>query len=513
MKIAFINDSSQRLGVQYLGVQHISAVLKESGHQPRLFLDPQLFNDSHCSIKALSAKFDYKKEIIDQLKEYRPGLIGFSVVTDFYRRACDLAEEIKKEIDVPIIFGGVHPSLVPERVIKNDFVDIVCVGEGEYPMLELAESLDKGRLDYKIRNLWFKKDGKIIKNELRPLIADLDKLPFPDQELYHEWKKCLKKSYYIGTSRGCPNACSYCLHSYFHKLYRDKGVYVRRRSVRNVTDELVLAKRIYGVRQVFFTDDCFGMDRTWLGEFSREYREKVGVPFACIMQPRDVTADTVSKLKHSGCCLVFLGIQSWDREIRETMLDRWTKDSEMEEAIHLLKEAGIEVVVDNLIGLPGQDNERLLVSNLRYTRLRPNRIFFFQLRYYPGTTIVDKALEKGMISADFHEKILNGEDEGGVCVKGLFSKKDPERAGFDKIKMFLFSMDVLPGRLIDFIAKKRLYRFWPSFIDTSIFMLFRTLFSRDLDSRIRFEEAVFKYTYFMRKKISGLFRRRNRRAV
>jgi len=115
--------------------------------------------------------------------------------------------------------------------------------------------------------------------------------------------------------------------------------------------------------------------------------------------------------------------------------------------------------------------------------------FFFQLRYYPGTAIVEKALEKGFISTEDYEKILNAGDEGGICVKEIFSKKDLKEINFKKIKMLLFSMDVLSGRLIDFIVKKRLYRLWPSFFDESIFMLFRTLLSRDIDSRIRFDEA------------------------
>jgi len=186
MKIAFVNDFSQRLGIQYLGIQYISAVLKSGGHKTKLFVDPQLFKDSHCSIKVLSRHFDFKREIIHELKIYQPDLIGFSVVTDFYHRACELSAAIKGEMDVPVIFGGIHPSSAPEGVIKNDFVDIVCVGEGEFPMLELVNSIEKGRIDYSIKNLWFKKDGKIVKNELRPLIADLDKLLFPDQELYND---------------------------------------------------------------------------------------------------------------------------------------------------------------------------------------------------------------------------------------------------------------------------------------------------------------------------------------
>jgi len=501
MKIAFINDSSQRLGIQYLGVQSISAVLKAEGHQTELFVDPQLFNDSHCSIKSLSRFFDFKQDIIKQLKEYQPDIIGFSVVTDLYPWACEMATLIKKEMNVPIIFGGVHSSSVPERVIKNDVVDIVCVGEGEYPMLELINSMAKGQIDYSIKNLWFKNNGKIIKNELRPLVENLDKLPFPDISLYSEEMGCLKNRYYIAASRGCPNRCSYCLHSYFHDLYKANGRYVRKRSVENVISELIQARTKYSIKKTLFTDDCFGSDINWLKKFAIEYKQKINVPYLCIMQPADVTQESVDCLKKSDCCFVFLGIQSWDKDLRESLLDRYVKNDSMQKAIKLIKKARIQVVVDNLMGLPGQSNESLINSNMEYAELRPNRIFFFELRYYPKTAILDKALNEGFVNEGRYQRILNGEDQGGLCVKRPFYKRDKIQNNFNKAKMLLFMLDVFPASIINFIVKKKIYNYFPSFFDMSIFMLFRTLFSRDLDSRLRVYESFAKYAYFMKKKL------------
>src|SRR3989338_11210607 len=213
MKIAFVNDSCERLGVEY-----ISAVLKAGGHQTKLFVDPQLFDDENISIKPLARLFDYKKRLIRELKAYNPGIIGISVVTDFYQWACTIARMIKEELpDTPIIFGGIHPTSVTERVIKNDFVDMVCVGEGEYPMLELANSIEKGKIDHSIPNLWFKKDGQVIQNPIRPLIEDLDSLPMPDKDLYYSASPHFSQCYYIMASRGCAYSCSYCCHSYLKK--------------------------------------------------------------------------------------------------------------------------------------------------------------------------------------------------------------------------------------------------------------------------------------------------------
>ncbi|MFA5259884.1 MAG: cobalamin-dependent protein, partial [Candidatus Omnitrophota bacterium] len=207
MKIAFINDSAQQLGIQYM-----SAVLKQHGHDVKLFMDPQLFDDDMIRIQKFSRWLDYKKELVRRLKAYQPDLIGISVVTDFYQWACRIAMMIKEEMNVPIIAGGIHPTSVPERVLKNDCFDMVCLGEGEFPLLELADSLQRGQPDYTIRNIWFKRDGHIIKNELRPLIEDLDTLPLPDTDLYYSASPHFKRTglYVTMTSRGCPNACSYC---------------------------------------------------------------------------------------------------------------------------------------------------------------------------------------------------------------------------------------------------------------------------------------------------------------
>src|SRR3989338_10901652 len=147
MKIAFVNDSCERLGVEY-----ISAVLKAGGHQTKLFVDPQLFDDVYIHSHFLKNIFNYKNKLIFELKNYRPGLISISVDTECYQWACTISRLIKKGLPgTPIIFGGIHPTSVPERVIKNDFVDMVCVGEGEYPMLELADSMQKGKIDYGIK--------------------------------------------------------------------------------------------------------------------------------------------------------------------------------------------------------------------------------------------------------------------------------------------------------------------------------------------------------------------------
>ena len=119
----------------------------------------------------------WKQYLLDIIKEENPDLIGFSVLSFNYPEALEIAKFIKENFDIKIIFGGVHAILIPEEVIKNNEVDIVCLGEGE---LVLKELLDNSLNCKNIKGIWYKQNGKTIKNEKRRLIEELDSIPFPD---------------------------------------------------------------------------------------------------------------------------------------------------------------------------------------------------------------------------------------------------------------------------------------------------------------------------------------------
>jgi len=496
MKMAFVNDSCERLGVEY-----ISAVLKQAGHETKLFVDPQLFDDEFITVKWLSHRFDYKEHLIRDLKEYKPDLIGISVVTGFYQWACTMARMIKEEMDVPIIFGGIHPTSVPERVIKNDFVDMVCVGEGEYPMLELVNSIQKGSIDYSIKNIWFKHNGNIIQNEIRELLDNLDSLPFADHDIYYDLSKFFKASYNLSTSRGCPYACTYCSHSYLHELYRGKGRYVRQRSVYNVISELLEAKRKYGFNLVVFMDDCFGMDIHWLKDFSQEYKKNIGVQYICTMHPQHIYPESASILKKSGCCQVTLGIQSFDESIRKGLMSRDMSNEALFKAMNTIQDESINLLVDNIYGFPGQDEESLIHLASFYTHRKPKRIFFYKLKYFPNTIIMKKAQESNELSVFASQEILDGKIEGGLSLDSFMRSRKNGSKIYPRLQFFFFLLDILPGRMTRYIIKNRLYRYYPSFLNPALFVAMRTIFASDIDTRLLRSRIIPRYISFMRKRL------------
>ncbi len=484
MKIAFVNDSCERLGVGY-----IAALLRSRGHEVRIYIDPQYFKDENINIKYLQNICDRQARLISRLKTYNPDLIGFSVVSDFYPWACALAQSIKREMAAPIIFGGIHPSSVPDRVIQKDFVDMVCVGEGEYPMLELAESLERGKIDTSIKNIWFKKNGTVIKNEQRLLLTDLDRLPFPEKDLFYASSPYLSRCYYIMASRGCAYSCSYCCHSYLRQMCQGKGPYFRQRSVDNVLAELIEAKNRYPVKYVRFFDDSLGLNLKWLKEFSEKYPKTVGLPFMCYMYPSHISEVTAHYLKQAGCCEVEIGVQSLNEDLSRNVLHRNLSEQQIAQAIDILKKEKIRLVADNIVGLPGQEESDILHMAEFYNKRRVNRIYFFWLRYYPGTVIAEYAKEQGYLSEEEYNSIMDGRPSRPFSRGGNTLNRK-----WLGLQFLLFLLPFLPPRIVNWIIEKKIYRHFNKIRSPGIFTALTSLFSTAYNDKILIRRELARYS-------------------
>ena len=201
-KIMFVNDFEW----ENLGIMYISSVLKAHGHVCDLILSNQ------------SAE-----KILQSIKEFHPDIIGFSVMTVDQNSTLKLANLLKKNgVAALIIAGGPHPTFFPD-FIHNECIDIINRGEGEYSLLELANAVDNHSDIREIQNLYVKKDGKIYKNPLRPLV-DMDELPDPDIDLFYKFGVTnYYGRYNFSASRGCPYGCSYCFNHKWNNLYKTYG--------------------------------------------------------------------------------------------------------------------------------------------------------------------------------------------------------------------------------------------------------------------------------------------------
>lgn len=465
MKINFVYKGFENIGIEYL-----SSVLKNGGHETKLTFDPSLFYDQFIKIKLLGKFFDYRCQIIKQVIDYKPKLVAFSVISSDYQWALEIAQEIKRRLSVYIVFGGIHPTSVPEIVLENNCVDSVVLGEGEFALLELANSLERGILDYSIKNIWFKCNGNIIKNPLRPYIDNLDSLPFPDKELYYDVIPRYKNGYTIITRRGCINSCSYCHNTIWQMRYPNEEKRIRLRSLENVFQELIWAKKKYNFRLLRINDDLFTYNEDWLKAFSQRYKKEIGVPLYCFGSPSTTNERVIKYLRDASCYQLCLGVQSVNIGVRKEILHRSDTDEQIKKAINLCREYRIRCVADNIIGLPDEKEEDMLEMAKFYNQYRVGRICIFWLIYFPRTTIVDIALKKGILD---RETVTNLEKNPFATANTLQNRIHEK--GKIRYHLLLLLLCFFPKGIYNWFIEKKLYRFLPlvnpTFIEIPLTML------------------------------------------
>lgn len=363
------------------GIGSISAVLKQGGHSTDLLY-----------------VWDAADSALDQrIRDFKPGLVAISLTSGFFDLGCAVAKRLKQQHGLPVLFGGVHPTLRPEESIAAEGVFAICVGEGEYPTLELCNALDDGRDPTAIPNLWVRQGKRLHRNPIRPLIANLDRLPFPDREIFpvDELLKTLPEAEFMG-SRGCPHLCTYCVNHTLIDLYKGQGPFVRYRSVDNLLDEIAqVTARYPAIRFLGFHDDTFTLNQKWLAEFAEKYPARFPLKFWCNSTARRINEQTIALLKRAGCYEIRIGVESGNDHIRMEVLQKKVTREEIVNAFRLIREAGIDAYAFNMIGLPGE-TPATVEDTIRLNQiLRPKEVFCSVFHPYPGTRLYDLCTEKG----------------------------------------------------------------------------------------------------------------------
>ena len=407
MHVTFVTLGSEMMGVEYL-----SAYLKEHGHRTSLAHHPALFNDRfQLNMPLLAKLFDQDDRIVEYILHLDPDLLGFSCLTNTFEWSVEIARRVREQKRIPTVFGGVHPSAVPDFVMGYDEVDFVCQSEGEVALLELCNSLEQGGLGTGIDNIWCKPDGQIIPpTTISRFVQDLDSLPFPDKELYAQTRP-RGHVYRIMTARGCPYRCTFCFNNFYANLPTDgiQKEYVRRRSVDNVLEELVRGKERYKFKHVEFHDDIFTMKVEWLREFLPRFRKEIGVPFYCETHAKFMSDEIAELLKVGGCAGTKMGIQSLGEfSYKVETLKRVEKEEDVINALDACRKAGVQLDADHIFGLPDETQEHRDHALQFYRKHTPARIACFWLTYFPAIEITRKAHEKGEISEEQMTDINRG---------------------------------------------------------------------------------------------------------
>jgi radical SAM superfamily enzyme YgiQ (UPF0313 family) len=391
---------------------------------------------------------------LNRVKKLRPDIVAFSVISDNYKWTLETAKQIKDDTKAKIIFGGVHPTSVPEYVLKDGIADYLIIGEGEQAFVDLVSALEKGNSPEKIANICGYKPGGYYLNPVRPPIQDLDSLPFPDKDLFfNECRMIVSDSYTIMGSRGCNNSCSYCWNSLINNIYPG-GIYFRRRSPENVIKELKWARERYAIKKVTFYDEVFTSDKEWFRKFLGLYSDELGLPFFCCVHPRDIDEESVKLLSDSGCAALNIGIQTASEEIRRRILNRSGPNSQIINALRLLRDTKIFVYSNIILGLP-EGGEEEAVRTLKFCSINKSDLpSIYWLRYYPGTRIINIAKDNNVLTDEAIEKINASKEYSPYAISGNTYTRDISRLG----NLILLS-GIIPSKTIDFIIDHKLYRY------------------------------------------------------
>jgi radical SAM superfamily enzyme YgiQ (UPF0313 family) len=397
MKILFIAPLSY--SVYPFQIASLSAFLKSKGHQASYL---ELILKDNLDKKG-------KRQILNRMKKFQPDLIGISSYQLTFEWVKQICRYLKSKSKVPIIVGGYHATLAPEEVISFPAIDIICRGEGEYPLLELMDSLKVNKVKTNIKNLWFKKGKKIIKNGIRPLIENLNSLPLMDREMM-DYQKHLnqggKKRYLaVMGSRGCPFNCSNCSNHALRQIYPNQAKYVRLRSTSNIIREIKKAMKKYDFEGVSFEDDTFTLYPDWVEKFCDQYQREIGLDFFCNARPETSSLKLMRLLKKAGCEHISIGIESGDEKIRKTILRRIMTNTQIKKAFQDARKAGLKVRSFNMVGLPYETRLSLLKTIWLNFQVAPYQIQ--TTIYYPfkGTDLGDLCYQKGWVNKKREKQI------------------------------------------------------------------------------------------------------------
>lgn len=430
MRVLFIQNN----GIQEsIGVANLSAILKANGHETDLLL------------------VSHTPDLMGAIRQYDPGLIAFSALTGVHLSLEELAVKIKREMNVPIIVGGPHPTYSPD-MINRPAIDIICRGEGELAMLELADAMQQDRDVTKIRNLSVKtKDGTIHSNELRPPVP-LDELPPPDRDLYYKKYGFLAKmpmKRFI-SSMGCPYPCTFCHEPVIRALYKSetKGDYLRRKSVHRIVAEIKDIKQRYPLKHVHFSDDLFFIRNNykWLEEFAEVYPKEVGLPWNCNIRYDSVTPHAADLLEKAMCYGGAVGLESGNEEIRKVVIRKQSKNDHIVEGARLLREKKIKVLTTNMIGLPGETLDNALETVELNMRLKSDYVRANTFLLFPGLPLVEYARQGGYIDEDF-DIDLQAASSQDITLKTPYARE------FKNIASLFWLMVKFPPSWIPFFKK------------------------------------------------------------
>jgi radical SAM superfamily enzyme YgiQ (UPF0313 family) len=423
-KVLFLYPNEPFLNPAPIAIGILAAILKQRDIEVDVFdstfyeteaINSDLAKLEHLQVKPFNFrergifpdKGDMFEDLRAKVKDFKPNLIALSVLEGTYRMGLKMLEAIK-DYKIPVVVGGVLPTIAPDEVIANPAVNFVCVGEGESALLELCQSLIEGKDYTKIKNLWVKKNHNVIIRNPLCDVVDLDSLPIPDygvfdsRRLYRPMAGRIYRMVPMETNRGCIFHCAFCNSPTIAKLYRNNKInnFFRKKSIKKIYQELRFLIEKWNAEYVYFASDTFlVMSEKEFDEFIEMYSE-FKLPFWIQTRPETVRSDMMKRLKNVGCHRISIGLEHGNPEFRKKILRKNFDNEIFIKATKIINKAGIPLTVNNIIGFPFE-TRKLIFDTIELNRkISLDSCNAYAFYPFKGTELYAVCKRKGLIRED-----------------------------------------------------------------------------------------------------------------
>ncbi len=446
IKVLFIYPNTYGMNMLPPAIAMFSALLKKHGHQCEIF-DTTYYNldygmDSDGSkmerLNVVPYKMEekgikkketnWKEDLHLQIDKFKPNLLAISSTEDMWELGMKVLNELKdykKKNNVPVIAGGVFATFAPEICIKEELIDIVCVGEGENALIDLCKKIETGENFDDLTNCWVKtigpeylKDRNIIRKNPISKPVDINESPlidislFEENRLYRPMAGKVYKMIPVETIRGCPFTCRFCNSPDQMRMYKGLGSnFYRKKRMDLVYKELKHFKEVHKIEYNYFWADTFlGMSNKEFDEFVEMYKD-INLPFWMQTRPETITDYNMSKLKSVGLHRISFGVEHGNEEFRKKILDRRWKNKDIIEKLKIPKKYNIAFSVNNITGFP-TETKKLAFDTIELNRdIDADNANIYAFVPFHGTPLRKMCEDLGLIDSNTITKCLTAESQ------------------------------------------------------------------------------------------------------
>jgi radical SAM superfamily enzyme YgiQ (UPF0313 family) len=369
-----------------LGISYLASTLERAGHTIRL---------------VVLKREDWKTDLDQVLFEFRPRLLCFTAVATEYVFVEKVARHLRGELpDVHQIIGGPHVSLQPKHVLEGSF-DSLCIGEGECALVELADAVASDREPAGIANLFIKRGSSVARNPTRPMLQDIENVPYPHREMWRPWVSSDAR-HTVLLGRGCPYNCTYCCNHALRELA--EGKYVRLRGTADVVAEIrSLCADYPAISEIYLEVESITANPKYALELAQSLEElnasrstplSFGTNVRILRKKR--LRDMFEGFARAGFSHINVGLESGSEKVRREVLKRNYSNEELLQAFDDARSAGLRINAYNLIGVPGEtpaDFRQTIEVNRRACPDESRLSIFYP---YPGTDLHQICVDRGL---------------------------------------------------------------------------------------------------------------------